>query len=247
MNFKGTLANADQFKIPMSSISEVVDEATLCFDKEGITLKASDKAMVCLVDMKIPKGAFIEYSLDKDLKVGLDMPTLKNVLKRFTSKDEIVMTEDSNVFTLGVNGSAKRKFTVPEIDVSEQEVPDINELEFDSSGTFNTKLFIQSVEDAATITDSIRFSVNDSKSIKIESSENSRSYEVCLENIDTKSILDKGSSSTYPYDFLRKVLKSSKISDDIKMEFGYNYPARITMESAGTAIAYVVAPRVIDD
>ena len=61
-------------------VSTLVDEAKFNIDSKGVSLKAVDPAHVAMIDLKIEKSAFEEFSAD-ETELGIDLDKIKEVLR----------------------------------------------------------------------------------------------------------------------------------------------------------------------
>ena len=78
-------------------VSTLVDEAKFNIDPEGLEIKAVDPAHVAMVDMRVEKTAFEEFSAD-DMELGIDLDKIKEVLKLSRGGDilEIDQNDEKN-------------------------------------------------------------------------------------------------------------------------------------------------------
>ncbi len=54
--------------------------------------------------------------------------------------------------------------------------------------------------------------------------------------------------SRYPLDYLKKMVKAAKISDTVIVQFGQDYPMKLSFKSGDKAsLQFVLAPRVSEE
>ena len=108
-------------------VSTLVDEAKFNIDADGIELKAVDPAHVAMVDMKVEKSAFEEFSAD-ETELGIDLDKIKEVLRLSRAGDIIEMEQDEakNRLVLNVGNITRRMNLVDTAGMSDPKVPNLN-------------------------------------------------------------------------------------------------------------------------
>lgn len=69
--FEITLEESRIVKGIFESISAVIEECTLVFDENGISINAIDEGRICLVALNLAKNDFDSYSCDGKYELGL--------------------------------------------------------------------------------------------------------------------------------------------------------------------------------
>src|SRR5213594_2183385 len=129
--FKATTNDISLLRDAISSIAEIIDEGIFKITKDGIALVAADRAMVAVVDLNISSKAFEKFELDKDIAIGLNVSNILSVIKR---------ASPNNKLELVIQNSSRRRFTVPILDLSQEEVPPIDQLEFTSNAEIKPEI-----------------------------------------------------------------------------------------------------------
>jgi len=88
---KIVVGEAKLIKKTMDSISTIVDEALIIFDKDGLSLKALSEDLQVGIKVNMNREAFIEYNVEKSEKVNINLSTFSKVLKRAKDKDKVVI------------------------------------------------------------------------------------------------------------------------------------------------------------
>ena len=83
---KLTLADSKLLKDSVAIISELVTEARFTITKDAIDLVAMDPANVAMVIFKLLSSSFTEYTVEKDVKVALNLKQFEAGLKKSGSK-----------------------------------------------------------------------------------------------------------------------------------------------------------------
>ena len=208
---------------------------------------ASDRAVVAGVNFFISKNAFDSYECDKEAKLGINLTNVMQILRRW--KDEkMTISAEGNKILLSFAGSSKRHFTLPVIDVSKEESPDLAKLEsgFTASLTISSDAFSSGVEDAELVGDSVVFTVR--KDMFILTSENdSSSTKLEMLPGESLSILSVGEPvrARYSIDYMKKMLKARKLSGTAKLSLSSEYPLRLSFSvPEKLELSFILAPRV---
>lgn len=247
--FKATLSKLNLLTDSVSSIAELIDEGIFKVTKDGISLLAADRAMVAVVDYKLPSSAFDKFEVDSDQSIGVNIGNFLSVLKRSSSGDKLTFTLKENKLEVLLEGSSRRRFTLPILDLSQEEVPQINQLEFIAKAELKPSIFQSGIDDAEVVADSVMIEASKTSfGMRAEGDISSSQLELEKGNeglIDLKC--DADVKARYPLDYLKKMAKAAKIAQTLSLEWGQDYPMKISFKSPEkVTLTYVVAPRVSD-
>jgi proliferating cell nuclear antigen len=248
--FKAVLNDVDLLKVPLIAISEIVDEAIFRLEKDGIKLRAADRAMVAAVDFFLASTAFDSYEIDERRDIGLNIENFVSVLKRASAKDILILELKDSRLDVILQNSSRRKFSLPLLEISQEEVPQIEQLEFNSKITMDSDVLEESIKDAAVVSDSLLLEATPSKFCLIAEGDISKA-EVELEK-GNESLIELAtkdvSRARYPLDYLKKMIKGKKISDNVTLEFSTDYPLKLTFSVLDKCkLSFVLAPRVVEE
>jgi len=237
---------ADIFKKSMEAISVLIDEAELVINAEGIELKATDPSQISMVDFSMPKSAFEKFE-SEEIKLGLDLDYLNQVLSRAQAGDELSLSlDESKAFlVISFKGKAERSFQVPLIDISSSDVPQ-PKVEFDAEIKINGSFLQNAFKDAALISTHVSLGCDEKKFfIKAKSSKG---------NLDEKVKQDKDTlpqlnvkqecQSMFPLDYLQDMLKAAPGTDTVDLFLKSNAPIRISYGIGEAKVSYFLAPRI---
>lgn len=246
--FKAVLSDVDLLKNTIPIISEIIDEGIFRVDQNGISLLSPDRAMVAVVSLKILSTAFDEYDAPQEEFLGLNLANISAVLKRIKTGDKLVMetVENDNKLKMTIKGNGIRTFEIPLLDVK-TEKPPIDKLNFTGRMEIESNLIEEGISDADIIGDSVVFEANgDIFRMYAKSDISSVQMEV---NKNDKGVLDlkaEGSiRAQYPLEYLKKIIKAGKISQQMTLEFGTDYPVKMGFKSVDKMeLSIVLAPRV---
>lgn len=246
---KLTLAEPKLLADSISIISELVNEVKLKVDKDKIELIAMDPANVAMINFKILSSAFAEYKVDGAVEIGVSLDSLKQILKRAKPSDvlSIELDKDKNKLKIQLKGESNRTFNLALLDLesSKQRVP---ELSFPLKVETTSRLFNEAIEDMDIIAESVAFMVTKDKFfVESEGKMNNAKVEVGDENTKVKNS-DADVKSKYSIEYLKKMIKGSKLSDNVIIQFSKDYPLRIDYNVKDRmSLTWILAPRVAND
>jgi proliferating cell nuclear antigen len=246
--FKLVLSDVDILRHSIPIMSEIIDEGLFRVDQNGISLLSPDRAMVAVIDFKILSTAFDEFKSQGEDLLGLNMANLAAVIKRVKSGDKIIMerAEGGNSLKITIKGAGIRTFEVPLLDVK-IEKPPVDKLAFTSKIELESSIVEEGISDADIIGDSVIFEASPS-SFKMSAKGDVSSAHLELTKQD-KGLLDlkvtANVKAQYPLEYLKKMIKAGKISEQMVLEFGNDYPLRLGFKSIDKMqLSFVLAPRV---
>jgi len=252
--FKATLADVALMRDPLAAIGEIIDEGVFNAGKDGLRFVAADRAMVAVVDFQLMPAAFEKYEVaaegGKEQKLGLNITNLLSVLKRAGSGDKISMELTGAKMQVMIEGASKRRFVVPLLDLGEEEIPPVDQLEFKSKAQIRSDVLLNGINDAEIIADSIIFETTPTKFLMLAEGDVSRA-ELELEKGNDALIelnVQGATRARYALDYLKKIVKAAKITDSVTIEYGEDYPMRLSFAAGDKArIRFVLAPRVVEN
>lgn len=248
--FKATIKNVSLLTDSISTIAELIDEGIFKISKDGISLIAADRALVAVVDFKILSTAFEKYDLDSDKSVGINIGNLLSVLKRAGAGDKATLNLQDSKLEIVMENSSRRRFVIPLLDLSQEEVPPIDQLEFLSKVDLKPDILQSGIEDAEVVADSVLFEASkDRFGMKAEGDISSTQLELEKGNQALLGIKSDGEiKARYPLDYLKKMIKATKISDSVSIEWGQDYPMKLSFKATDkVSLSFILAPRVSEN
>jgi len=248
--FKAVTSNPKILKDSIDTISQLIDEGLFKLKRDGIELMATDRAMVAVVDFKLGSGAFDEYNCDSEKEVGLNLLNFLTILKRAGVGDKLILEfKDENKLEITLKGKSTRKFAIPLLEISKEEIPPVDQLDFSASMEVRADVLDQGIADADIIADSIIFDLSDG-SMKMFAEGDSSRTELILES-GNESLISLNTKqpvkSRYPLDYLKKIIKASRLAPIAKIQLGTDYPMRIEFKGNNISLRCILAPRVSED
>jgi len=250
-----TIKNTSIFKDAISAISELIDEGKLRFDKDGLNIKETDPTMISMVDFHFAKGNFSQYDIEEDQEIAISISQLNQVLRRLNADNKLQMEyiKEKNMINLIILGGANvKKFSIPVLELETKKIPDIN-LNFETVVEMNKKILSEVILDASVVGETLSFVADKDKlTFFCQDDMNRVEMDMDKKNEDIYSFsftspLDK-LKSKYSLEYLKKMEKGGKLSEIVKLEFGNDYPMKMTFadKDKNVSISYVLAPRVED-
>ena len=248
--FKAVMSDSSLLKDSISTIGELIDEGIFKVNKNGLELIAADRAMVAVVDFKLPATIFDKFEVDKEQNIAVNMTNLVSVLKRVGGNERLELDLKDNKLEIRMKNASTRKFVVPLLDITQEEIPPINQLDFKARVKIKADILKSGIEDADIVGDSVVFQAN-KDGFNLRASGDISSTELILEK-GNDALLDLNStgivSARYPLDYLKKIIKAAKLSGEINLRWSKDYPIRIDFTAVDkVSLGFVLAPRVSEE
>lgn len=222
-------------------ISEMVLEVRMKVSKEGMSIIAIDPANVAMVSFKLPSSAFSELEVDKEEILGVNLDNLRAVLRRIKAGSVLVITKQENELKLTINDKIKREFNLAliEIEGEEKEIP---KLDFISKIEMSSIDFLEIIEDCSVVADSCSFISEPNKFImSARGSLNSFKSEFSSDEVNMQA---QEANSKYSLEYLQKMIKATKLTDKVTLNFSTNYPLKLEFNTPFIELNFILAPRV---
>jgi len=248
--FKAVISDSSLLRDSISTVGELIDEGIFKVNKNGLELIAADRAMVAVVDFKLPATVFDKFEVDKEQSIAVNMTNLVSVLKRVGGNEKLELELKDNKLEIRMKNASTRKFMVPLLDITQEEIPPINQLDFKAKVKVKSDVLKNGIEDAEIVSDSVVFQAS-KDGFNLRASGDISSAELTLER-GYDALLDLNATGVvtarYHLDYLKKMIKASKLSDEINLRWSKDYPIRIDFTSVDkVSLGFVLAPRVSEE
>ncbi|MEM5831698.1 MAG: proliferating cell nuclear antigen (pcna) [Candidatus Aenigmatarchaeota archaeon] len=231
------------------SISKLVEEGIIKIEKDkGLIFTAADKALISVIRLNILPIAFDEFEVDKEA-VGVNLDELKTILKRGTKKDKLVMYDEAGKLIISFENTTKRKFSMPILSLTEEELPNIDSLSFKAKAELSSEGFRKILDDAKQIADEIEI-FTDGNKIRFYAIGELSSLDIEIEKgqdilFDLQA--EEVSKARYPLDYLVAMSKVARIADTVIIQWATDFPIKLTFKETDKMILdFVVAPRATE-
>jgi len=241
---RATLEDAKILKTSIDSISNVIDEAGVTVNREGMSLRAMDPAHVAFVDLVVEKDAFSDYEVEEELSLGLDLDRLNTILKRAGTSDEIVFsTTDSASLNIKIRDSSTRRFELPLIDIGDEDVK-LPQLDFPAVLELDPSVLNEGIKDAEIVSDNLIFEASEDKFfLRAKGDLGSVETEVAKEDTVEFNV-GEASRSMFSIEYLKDMIKASDIAKSVKVYFGSDIPLKLEFIAPSVTLSFLLAPRV---
>ena len=249
--FKAELEEVGLVKDSMKTISDLISEGLFQLTDDGIQLIAADPAMVALVDFKLEEEVFEDYELDEETKVGLNLENFYSILRRANSSDTITfeLDEDESKFHITMEGASTRNFSLPILNLSEDDIPSTDQLDFSVEAELEASVLEGAIKDAMVVSDSVTVSADsDSINIVSEGDQSNVDFEIDSDAEGVIALEGSEASSMFSLDYLSKMIKGKALSDTLAVKLGDDFPMRLEFVVPDEAdLSFVLAPRIEED
>ncbi|MFH1229547.1 MAG: proliferating cell nuclear antigen (pcna) [Candidatus Aenigmatarchaeota archaeon] len=249
--FKATTKDSKLLRDSIDTISQLIDDGLFKIKKDGIELMAADRAMVSFVDFKLKSSSFDEYECDSDTTIGINLLNFLTILKRANSDDKMIISldEGNNKLDIALQGASKRKFAIPLIEISRDDMPQIDQLKFSASAEIRADIIEQGITDADIIADSLVIELSP-ENVRMSAEGNSSKAEMNIEKGNEALISLNASekvNSRYSLEYLKKMIKGSRISDNATIMLGKDFPLKMEFKGDNAYLSLVLAPRIAEE
>ncbi len=244
---KLVLQEPKSFIDSVSIISDLVSEARFQISQNMIELVAMDAANVAMVIFRLPSSGFQEYQVDEDIEIAINLANFKKILKRSRNDDRLQLEYKDNKLIVQFLGKSTRTFDLPtiEFEEKEQKVPSLN---FAGKITMPSSELVNAVEDVGIISESVTFSSKKEKLSVLGEGDLSKAEIEIVPNDDITISLQENEEQVkakYSIEYLKKMIVGDKISPNVVLQFGNDYPLKLEYKVLDTVeLSFILAPRV---
>jgi proliferating cell nuclear antigen len=246
---KLTLAEPRYLKESIAVISELVNEARFKITPDAMELVAMDPANVAMVVFKLLSSAFVEYDVKQATELSINLDNLKMIMRRIMPKDMVTLELADAKLKVILKGDVRRTFDIPilELEEKEQKVP---ELKFPITIAMSAAVLEQAIEDADLVAESVTLNADaNSFNIAAEGDLSKALIEFKKDDNLKISFVGKGPvKARYSIEYLKKIIKGSKLSDSTIIQFNNDYPLKVEYKVVDKLLlSFILAPRVEND
>ena len=217
---------------------KVYDEAVFFFDNDGLKVRCVDPANVLMVIATIPRDASEAYVVDGEVKVGVDLKRINEILKIAGNKDNVELTTDGEKITL--------RFRSIEYEISAispdaiREPPKIPELDLNAVAVVDGEEFKKAINFAEKVADFITF-VSDETGFYLECKGDVDAFKASLDTIEHNK---ENARSMYSLEYLKELVGILGKSSTVKVRLSNDCPTWLTFDIDGLIVEYILAPRI---
>jgi len=247
--FMATLSDTKLLRDCVDCIASLIDEGLFKLTPAGIDLVAADRAMVAVIELKLGKEAFEVYQCDAQANAGMNMANFLTVLKRAGPTDKLTLKLNDNRLEVILEGSSRRVFELPLLDVNVEDIPPVNNLTWTATAELQADVLSQGIDDADIVADAVALELSNEGFRMAAEGDSTRTELKLMSGNDALTKLDVKSpaKAKYPLDYLKKIAKAARIADMGALSLSTDYPMRIEFKGSNASIAMILAPRVSEE
>jgi proliferating cell nuclear antigen len=246
---KLVVQDAPALKAAIDSIVCLVEEGQFEIKNDGLYFRAMDPSQISMISFSMPKDAFVEYSIPEEMKLGIDIGQLANVLSRGKKGESVELSVEEGRLVIKFTGEKhKRTFKVPLIETGER-VQREPKIEFGNFAKVRADAIKETLKDAKLLSSHVRLQLTPEQFV----------VDVRGDNGDLKAEFQKGSNevseistkdgarATFPLQYLEDMVKATSSSSLVTVNLETDKPLKIEYDVEGAKVKYYLAPRIETD
>ena len=240
---------APALKSAVDSIVSLVEEGQFEVKHDGLHLKAMDPSQISMVSFHMPKSAFVEYNVTEEMKIGIDINQLSNVLARGKKSEQVELSvEDGRLVVKFYAEKRKRMFKIPLIEIGEG-LSREPKIEYGSYAKINAEALKETLKDAKLVSSHVKL-ILDPKTFLVEvrgeSGDVREEFEAGGGEV-TEIKTQGGSRATFPLQYLEDMIKAAGASSIVTIFLETDRPMKLQYDIEGASVTYYLAPRIETD
>ncbi len=241
---KLTLSDSRYLKDSIAIVSELVSEGRFKITKDAVELVAMDPANVAMVIFKLLSSTFVGYEVKEPIEISINLDNLKKILRRIGPTDTLVLELIDSKLQVQLKGRSIRTFSLPVLELDEK-VQKVPELKFTTSVKTTTMMLEEAIEDVDIVAESVSFEIKDGNFIISAEGDLSDAKIQVREDEETKIQSEGNVKARYSIEYLKKMVKGSRVANDVIIYFNKDYPLKIEYKMVDKLLlAFILAPRV---
>jgi proliferating cell nuclear antigen len=243
---KLVVQDAPALKSAIDTVVCLVEEGQFEVKKDGLYLKAMDPSQISMVSFTMPKEAFVEYGINEETKIGVDIGQLANVLARGKKGEKAELSIEEGRLVIRFYGEKhKRTFKVPLIETGER-VQREPKIEFSNFATVKADAIKETLKDAKLISSHVRLQLSPEQfvvDVRGEGGDVKAEFDKGSEEV-TEINTKKGARATFPLQYLEDMVKATSSSSTVKINLETDRPLKLEYDVEGAKVVYYLAPRI---
>lgn len=206
-------------------------------------MKAIDPSQIVLVNFSIAKNAFDRFKVEPTL-VGVDVQELNKIMSRALPNDRLMMELTDSELNIKLEGDLSRSFSLPLIDVGEEEI-NVPEPKFDASVEINARILKEALRDAGLFGSSVVLKVKEGK-LFIEARGSAGTLQTIAKM--PKHVSVKSSAevvSKYSLNFLQNIVKNAANEEKVSMQLRSDAPMRVSYKIGPASLEFHLAHMIL--
>lgn len=247
--FYATLDSTKTWKQIVDALATLLTEVHLVVSSSGITLTQYDSSRAAMVDMKLPRSVFQEYTCSEEHDICLGVAEVAKVSKRMAGDDRLVfnLDESEKRFEIKMIGDAVRTFKLQLLTPPEERTQKISP-SFDTQAEMLSDAFKHVVKDIGVVSNHLKVTATSDKLVFAGAGDTGEVEVVLTLGGDESSLFSlrtiNDASSMYALSYLTEIAKAIS-GDSLTLQMAAYKPIELKFSIAESGeIRYLLAPRV---
>lgn len=234
-------ASAGTIEKIVTSLGEVRPDAAVCLESDGVQAVVADPAMVMMGRVEVDPEAFGEYQVDGYLEPGLRLEKLEKILGLYGQDAEVVLELDEDQAEISSSSMSNR---VRHVEQDEDDQPSGLDQELPAEVSIAASRLNGVVAQAEIFTDRVELVAQDDV-LEIAASGDDGQGRTELE-LDEP--VDERLETMLSLDYLDDAAgQLADVGDQVTIELGDDLPVRLSTDSDGINVEYLIAPRIEEE
>lgn len=220
---------------------EYSDSLTISADQSTLKAKLMSVDHVAMVTLVLNKSAFESYDCENTL-LCFNLNDMLRIMRRGGEAVELQVQGNNLYITL----DEKRRFSIRLLATISEEIPlSPKEDPLTVTASLTTDTWIQILRDAEVVSNQVTFIAKENLEMFSYNEASGNSVEVKPATLSFEK--KQETRTTYALEQLKATIMGSFLSDTVVLEFGKDYPLRLTYPLEHGELVYWIAPRVEEE
>ncbi|MCE4627668.1 MAG: DNA polymerase sliding clamp [Desulfurococcales archaeon] len=241
--------DAKSFREIVDTLAKLMEEARFTITSDGIKVVGMDSSKMALIDIFMPRDAFLEYEVAEDREevyLGVNLSSLSQMLKKGKKGEPITFMVADDRALIRIDSVVVKKFLVPNIEVL-IEVPEEIRLEFDVEASVISDSLKKALRDVEIVGEVVEFEATEDSLIIKSRGEGAKARTIFTRDSPALTYLEvrAPSKSAYELAYLKNILNLTKIADSVDIRFSTDKPLELVFKTPGPGeltVRYLLAP-----
>jgi proliferating cell nuclear antigen len=239
---------AGKLNSALEAVTVLVDYATLQFGPDGLSIETVDAASIGAVTLSLLSGAFKEYE-GSSFRININVERLAEITRRIDKSQSVTLVYDKDSHELRLDtGSYEFELTLVD-PTSVHSGQRAAEIDPPSEVVLDSRRIHQAIQLGGMFTDEVIMGMDSSREVfYLNASGDNDSMAVSFEREDEviSSMTPEPAHSIYSLEYLNEMMGEVPSENDVKIQFGEEFPARIHFDIAdgNGRVVYGLAPRI---
>jgi proliferating cell nuclear antigen len=259
MNIKiNNPAKCETFHIIFQNMKLYSDSVNVLFQTDRMYIQTMDTSHISIFELNIPSSWFDEYSVNKDVTLGINTLLMFKILSTREKTQSIhIIAEEGDVDVLEMAFSSEKvifnkAFQIPLVDLDADQL-NIPEMEYEAEFSLPAADFSQLVNQLKLFGDNIDISCSEEViALHTKTSDSGKmSVKIKIDDLTSFEIEEgKELDISFSLNHLCNIMQFNKIASDVNIGITSGNPLKTKFVISETENAYIVmylAPRIDDD